>query len=192
MNRKIFFTINEKPIAWHRPAGTYKRYDSQRPDKMYYGLLINQAIQAHPEFKGLMLQPPIAIDLKFYFALPTNKKLRELKGMYHCQVPDCDNLVKFLLDSFNNILYHDDAYIYRITAAKLYTNRNPRTEVIIKEVMQESLLEKENDENTSVEGSERPHLSSSISSSQSGGVSSSKDTSVKNIIPATVPNDKNY
>ena len=53
-----------------------------------------------------------------------------LKGKPHYLRPDIDNLIKFILDSANGILYLDDAQIYTINAHKIY-DEHPRTEIEI-------------------------------------------------------------
>jgi hypothetical protein len=68
----------------------------------------------------------------------------------------------------SGILYQDDRTIFQINAIKCYTASKPRTEVIIKEVMQEQILEKENDKD--YKKTQMPHQ--------------------KNIFPAKMPESK--
>ena len=47
--------------------------------------------------------------------------------------PDADNIIKVVADSLNQVAYHDDAEIVRVSLAKYY-GRQPRIEVEIKTV----------------------------------------------------------
>ena len=139
MLREISFTISEKPIPLkrHRHKDN-KTYDPQKKEKLYYGNLIKQQIPNYPSLQEHLLCGPLLLQAKFYFPLPKSKQARKKKGLYHTSKPDLDNLVKYILDVMSHILYADDAYVYKIDAIKCYSD-NPRTEITLKEIMQEEI-----------------------------------------------------
>ena len=55
-----------------------------------------------------------------------DRKIRPLKKV------DCDNLVKVVLDSLNEIAYHDDVQVVDCQVRKFYSD-NPRVVVTIQE-----------------------------------------------------------
>jgi len=139
MNREVRFTINERPIPQKRHRHfNDKTYNPQRKEKLYYGLLIKQLIKNYETLKEHTLCGPLHVSLSFFMALPKSKKHRESKGLFHANKPDLDNLIKFILDAMSGIVFHDDSYIYKIDAIKCYSEK-PRTQVVIKEVIQEKL-----------------------------------------------------
>jgi len=146
MLREIRFTIFEKPIPQkrHRHTKTGRTYDPCKKDKLYYGILIKRAIEPHTSLKEHLLCGPISIDMKFYFGLPKTPSVRKKKGLYCDCICDIDNLQKFIMDVMTGILFADDRYVYSVTAKKFYTTEKPRTEVTIKEVIQEQILENNN------------------------------------------------
>jgi Holliday junction resolvase RusA-like endonuclease len=68
----------------------------------------------------------------FCYRPPSMRNLseEELKNTRHVQKPDLDNMIKYILDCGNKILWHDDAEIYNITATKFWS-KTPRTEIKI-------------------------------------------------------------
>ncbi len=70
--------------------------------------------------------------INFYcYCRPCQRKLSEedINKIPHTQKPDLDNMIKYILDCGNGILWHDDSEIYRIRAEKMWS-RKPRTEII--------------------------------------------------------------
>jgi len=140
LSRKISFIINERPIALkrHRHTKNNKTYDPQIQEKRYCQMLIKQQITNITSLNESLFCGPIAINIIFQFKLPKSKQAKKGKGFFYTHRPDLDNLLKFILDVMSNVIYADDAYIYKIDAIKCYGDKN-KTEVIIKEVTQEPL-----------------------------------------------------
>ena len=73
-------------------------------------------------------QQPVAIRLLFAFKRPKShfvrsdpsRSLLEKSVFAWPKRPDIDNLVKFVLDSLNGTLYHDDSQVVDISASKAY------------------------------------------------------------------------
>lgn len=104
------YRLDGKPIALARPRLTrYQVYDSQKGVKLLAGITLQKQHQGKP------LQGNLCISLRFVFKKPKCKKKSLTIG--NC---DLDNLVKFILDVANGILYHDDIQICQISALKEY------------------------------------------------------------------------
>jgi Holliday junction resolvase RusA-like endonuclease len=81
-----------------------------------------------PLFEG-----PLEIEATFFMKMPKNaSKQKTMNGQLHKQRPDVDNLLKFLLDISNKILYRDDCEVSICKGVKIF-DMNPRTEFTIKE-----------------------------------------------------------
>ena len=52
-------------------------------------------------------------------------------GIIHTKKPDLDNLIKFVKDCANGILWHDDSQVVTIEAAKLYSEE-PETRILLR------------------------------------------------------------
>lgn len=102
-------------------------YDSQKHEKFSFGIVLKAQ---HQQYNISRFTVPIHITIKFYFSIPTSHR-KTSQGDYHHFRPDLDNLIKFVLDSANTILFKDDAQIVTITASKQYDDL-PRTELIIR------------------------------------------------------------
>ena len=139
--REIKFTIFEKPIPQQRHRhNNNKTYDPQHSDKLYFKSIISHTIRTHNALEEHTFCGPIEISLSFFLRLPKSKQLRKTKGLYHISKPDIDNLIKFILDVMSDIIYADDAYVCKINAAKYYSD-TPRTEITVKEIIQEQIRE---------------------------------------------------
>ncbi len=135
----IQFTVfgTPKALKRHRNAtlkdGSKIQYDPSADDKKSF---LDQALNYKPEFP---IESPLSIELRLFFLRPnshfrTGKHAGQIKSSApkHMVVkPDLDNIIKFILDSLNGIFYKDDNQVYRIFAIKLYTDKTPRSEIII-------------------------------------------------------------
>lgn len=80
----------------------------------------------------------LAVSIKAYYSIPksASKKRKEamlLKVIRPAKKPDCDNVIKSILDSLNSLAYRDDAQVVDVFFHKFY-DEYPRVEVIINEV----------------------------------------------------------
>jgi len=123
------YLIPNTPIPQARPRlSRYHTYDPQHALK----LKVRECLQLQqlntPPYEDVAL----CLNVTFYMPLPKNKKLREkyLKQGYHIFRCDLDNLLKFLCDCANGILYKDDCLIVSILAQKVYAEV-ARTEFIL-------------------------------------------------------------
>ena len=113
------------PLARARVVGR-RVYDSQVAIKLHSRICLELQQNNAPPFENV----PLHLDITFFMKLPHNPKLRKqyLAQHYHMFKPDADNLIKMLCDISNSILYKDDCLLANITAQKIYTDLEPRTE----------------------------------------------------------------
>lgn len=80
---------------------------------------------------------PITLDITFFMQIPesySEKRKNALVGTLHSKRPDLSNLIKYVEDVAQGILFFDDSCITNIIATKIY-DRTARTEfMIIKEI----------------------------------------------------------
>lgn len=121
---------NPIPLKRHRHTvvnGKSRTYDPQKQEKLLYGMLLQQQFQCDP-FTG-----PLHVALRFFMPIPKVPKKHQISGKPHYYKIDLDNLIKFLFDCANGILYKDDCQISSLSAIKLYS-KNPRTELTITKI----------------------------------------------------------
>lgn len=129
--RERSYTIMQQPVPWAR-AGWNQRtgryYDTQVHIKQLYKEILGEQHEDQDLWYG-----PIAITCVFFMKLPLNVKARRAleEQHYHNCKPDTSNLIKFLEDAAQGVLFGDDCIIARIEASKIYDN-TPRTELTIK------------------------------------------------------------
>jgi Holliday junction resolvase RusA-like endonuclease len=74
---------------------------------------------------------PITLSALFVFPYPASLSAKKrAANPQHTKKPDADNLLKFIKDCANGILWHDDSQVNNLTARKEY-GENPRTEIEI-------------------------------------------------------------
>lgn len=118
------------PVAQKRPRfarqGSHVHtYDPQAKLKEGYKW------QMRSQFREEPLLTPVGLDLVFFMPIPKSlsgiKKRQMANGIIaHQKKPDLDNLIKFVLDCLNGLLFKDDAQIGELRAKKIYSS-NPGT-----------------------------------------------------------------
>ncbi len=126
----ISFVIDGKPIPQARPRITkFGSYDPQAKQKKAIRKKLVQ--EEYKPLKGALKS-----DIKFYIPIPksTTKKARKLieSSEVHPikKTCDIDNLIKFVFDTINGIIFEDDSQIIEVIAIKEYSD-SPRTEIRI-------------------------------------------------------------
>jgi Holliday junction resolvase RusA-like endonuclease len=120
------YTIPGRPIPLARPRITRNgAYDIQKIEKEAVALQLKIQHGSAPKWTG-----PIHMDIHFCMHNAGSKK-QQLKKEFlnHAKRPDLSNLIKFIEDAAQGILWDDDCIISVITARKLYTKAegNPFT-----------------------------------------------------------------
>jgi Holliday junction resolvase RusA-like endonuclease len=130
---ELSLTIPGTPIAKKRPrfARRGKFVHAYNPQESEEGkfvcLMQNQAGSHNPIPAGT------AVFLKLYFYMPIPASFSKKKidaGLTHTKKPDLDNMIKFVKDCANGILWHDDSQVIYIEATKQY-GVNPYTKIIL-------------------------------------------------------------
>ena len=111
------------PLQRHR-HNQFRCYDSQSKIKKDLQYVIKAQHGKLP-----LYEPPLYLSIEFYFPLPKRKSKSRTYIQHYCK-PDLSNLIKFVEDVCNKILYKDDSLISHINALKLY-DTNARTEFYI-------------------------------------------------------------
>lgn len=106
-------------------------FDSQKMNKMVASNSIMYQHKNRLHFTG-----PLHLQVTFFMALPrcSKKKQELLLGTFHKARPDFSNLLKFIEDVAQDVLYDDDCIISSVCGSKIY-DRQPRTELILTEIV---------------------------------------------------------
>lgn len=130
------YTIPEAPIPLARPRVTkWTTYDPQKDIKATH----RSILRSQRGLKYPSSDTSLSITITFFMPIPeslSKKKKHALIKQRHTKRPDIDNLIKYVFDVAQGILFKDDAAISTITAYKVY-DTNPRTEFIIMEIQDE-------------------------------------------------------
>ena len=132
----IKITVPGKPVSKLRPrfvrrgkfVGTYNPQETEEGRFLF---------EIQRQWKNTPLEGPIKLEVLFFMPIPkgTSKK-KEIRmvaeEIKHTKKPDCDNLIKFVKDCLNQVVWKDDSQVYKIVAEKRYS-QHPRTDILIEE-----------------------------------------------------------
>lgn len=125
--RPKFSTVNGHAVAY-TPAKTAN-----------YEMLVKLSYQQQcGDCKPYEKDVPLMADITALFPIPksASKKLQAkmLSGAVRpTKKPDCDNIIKSVLDALNRVAYYDDSQVVKICIRKRY-DTNPRTIIEIIEL----------------------------------------------------------
>ena len=82
---------------------------------------------------GAYLEGPIRARIVAYYKVPASYSKKRIQSIrdgleYPTKKPDADNVAKVILDSLNDIAFHDDSQIVELTVIKRWTEENERVE----------------------------------------------------------------
>ena len=132
----LTITIPGKPIAKKRPrfarrgkfVTTYNCQETEEGRFMF-------SIMAQLPEGWQPIQGPVRLEALFMMPIPcsSNKKRLDmaLGNIRHTKKPDTDNLLKFVKDCANGIIWKDDSQVYSIYATKFYAE-TPGTTITIR------------------------------------------------------------
>jgi len=131
---ELKLSIDEIPVAQGRPRFCMRSkhphvYDPHKKIKDVFKAKFRSQFHEEP------IEGPIEVDVTFYIPIakstPKYKKALMLANdIKHVKKGDIDNNLKFLFDSMNLIIFHDDSQIWHLNAKKLYSD-NPRVEITL-------------------------------------------------------------
>ena len=95
--------------------------------------------QCYIEQSNKLLQGSIRARIEIYYSVPKSYSKRKIEAIkdgtdYPMKKPDCDNVVKIVLDSLNKIAYDDDKQVVELTVLKRWTFDNERIEFEMEEI----------------------------------------------------------
>lgn len=81
----------------------------------------------------------VEVDISAFYEIPksTSKKKRQAildNGIRPTVKPDCDNIIKVVLDALNGIAYNDDKQVVSVRCQKYYTQAAGYLSVTVKEI----------------------------------------------------------
>jgi Holliday junction resolvase RusA-like endonuclease len=111
--------IEGDPIPLARARGARSGfYDPQHIAKRNFAIDVLSKIP-----RDKLIETPISFDLIFVIKMPKSwslKKRAKILDSPHAQTPDIDNLVKFIFDALNGVIYNDDSQIFKVEAVKMW------------------------------------------------------------------------
>jgi len=128
----VKYILHGGPESLQRPR-FFKGHvvDVQRQQKYLDGIHIKKQHGLNPLFEG-----PLLADITFFMKMPksySEKSKDKSRDKYHIKRIDLDNMIKYILDVCNGILYHDDSIIAQIHAKKIWADEG-KTELTITEL----------------------------------------------------------
>lgn len=129
--------IPGNPISKKRPrffrrgkfVGTYNCQDTEEGNFRWH---IKSQIG---EMEPIPKDSPISLTCHFFMPIPESAPKKKKEAMInlslkHLKKPDLDNLLKFVKDCCNGVLWHDDCQVVHVQASKCY-HPQPATEIYL-------------------------------------------------------------
>lgn len=152
MKNRVQFDVIGKPYGQKRPRafrrGKFLGIYAPKENVEYATKVVNAFLEAsgglklHKTKKEVVKEykyndVPMVIEIQAFFKKPKlTKKEQALnlpKHKFPTKKPDGDNIAKAILDSLNEVAYHDDAYVTELSVSKYYTEGEERVNVVIYE-----------------------------------------------------------
>ncbi len=119
------------PLKRHRSflrSGKIGQYDSQLKEKIVFQKKLRAELCEKGVITQLLSKEKYYIHLSFYMPFPKSKLRKNtiIEDIPHNKKPDLDNLIKFVLDCGNGLMWSDDSKIISIKANKEY-GKEPHT-----------------------------------------------------------------
>lgn len=135
------FIVLGRPVGKGRPQfSTYGGHVHARtPQKtaVYENLV---RLEYQRQCGGMRFEDDAAlkVSIKAYYDIPASKSKKMKEAMAHGTIrptkkPDCDNVIKSVLDALSSVAYHDDVQVVDVTLCKWYSYE-PRIEVVITDI----------------------------------------------------------
>lgn len=113
------YTILGKPIAWMR---------ARRRGNKYFDIQMKEKERMRQEIKNSKTVPilssmPIKVTVECHMPIPASWPLIKQKNALHkphVSRPDADNIMKFIGDALNGLLWTDDCLIFEYSIRKFY------------------------------------------------------------------------
>ena len=137
MKNKIQFDVIGKPYGQKRPRafrrGKFLGIYAPKENVEYSVKVVNAFNKVGKKYDDV----PLVIEIQAFFKKPKlTKKEQALnlpKHKFPTKKPDGDNIAKAILDSLNQVAYHDDSYVTELSVSKYYTDGDELVNVVIYE-----------------------------------------------------------
>lgn len=121
---KLTITIPGAPIAKKRPRFARRgkfvsTYNPQESEEGKFVCLMSTKINGH---KPIPAGTPVFLQAQFHMPFPASMSMKKRATATHTKKPDVDNMLKFLKDCANGVLWHDDSQVVWVSARKLYSD----------------------------------------------------------------------
>ena len=124
------FTIEGEPKGKGRPRFSVVngRVNTRTPDStVIYENLVKMSYRESCKEPMYEKDAPLVVQITAFYGIPksvSNKKRQEMltEKIRPTKKPDIDNLTKVIMDSLNQIAYHDDAQVVKATVSKFYSD----------------------------------------------------------------------
>ena len=125
--QKISFMVAGKPQAKQRPRFTSSGHVYTAPETANYENLVK--LSYREKYGGMMLKNAIQADITVSVSIPksvSKKKYWEMDAgrLFPTKKPDCDNIIKSILDALNGVAYDDDKQVVKVSCVKKYGNKD--------------------------------------------------------------------
>ena len=128
--RSKTYILKGQPVPLARVGqNKFQRYDTQKNLKLISCITLQSQHNNEPLFESV----PLELVVTFYLEIPKTRATKVAEEQWHYYRADLDNLVKFICDCANRIIFRDDSLICSIIAKKVYSSK-PRTEFTIREL----------------------------------------------------------
>lgn len=139
----ISFTIMGEPTGKGRPKfsrqGNFvKAYTPEKTEKYEHWVKLSY-IEKYGNKKSFADDAPLYVYIDAYYNIPKSVSKKKAAMMMRGDIlptkkPDCDNIIKIILDALNGLAYKDDQQVAKVSVAKRYvysTDSDARVEVYI-------------------------------------------------------------
>jgi Holliday junction resolvase RusA-like endonuclease len=133
----ITLEVKGKPIAKARPrfarCGKFVRtYDPQETEESRFLFEVQKQWNRPP------IEGPLKVRCSFEMPIPKGTSRKKTWAMIkdeikHTKKPDISNLIKFVEDCLNGVVWKDDSQIIYLAGGKFYSEE-PKTIIMIEEV----------------------------------------------------------
>ncbi|CAB9514525.1 expressed unknown protein [Seminavis robusta] len=129
---RISFEVPGKPLPEKRMRlGKYGLYHPGSKEKQSFRQAVKDLVPATASGVVFPTGVPVTVEVHFWMRRPNTdfKGSRRLMGILKNSVPfvrpiipDIDNMLKFVLDGMNRLVYHDDSQVVKLVVLKLLDN----------------------------------------------------------------------
>ncbi len=123
----ISIIIPGKPQAKQRPRFTRSGHVYTPPETANYENMVK--LSYREKYGDRVLKNAIQADITVSVSIPksvSKKKYWEMETgrLYPTKKPDCDNIIKSVLDALNGVAYEDDKQVVKVSCTKKYGNKD--------------------------------------------------------------------